>query len=249
MGNSALKGTNIYAKPARPKELALPAALHSGWHTVAVEKHPDLAPLRNIETAHRALESGFNELLKLRQKADPAKTRAAHFNDVEKATALLLKRTTGLVDRTRADAQRAQADVDAQIQDRLNLRPGPDAAEIRAALRSMSADQRSKALSQMIETGDGPGLAAVLNGHPVTHGISADQLASRRTQFERQHAADLVARRDAIKHSADKLFDAVTTAIEFSDQVTDPGSHDWAAEQEEAAKAAGGFQSAVDAME
>lgn len=78
------------------------------------------------------------------------------------------------------------------------------AAEVRAHIKGLKADERMKFVAQAIEAGDVPTVAAVLHAQPFLSGLSPDTYATLRaraaTKFAPVDNAQLAATEAAIKH-------------------------------------------------
>ena len=105
----------------------------------------------------------------------------------------------------------------------------------------MTTEDRTSVLSWMVENGDDPGLAVILDGQEIMTCITEKEANNCRAQFTRKQAADLVDERDAIKYSSNTLFSAHALDMVFSDEISDPKQNQWSKQGSQPADATDGF--------
>ncbi|WP_150298870.1 hypothetical protein [Pseudomonas profundi] len=192
----------------RPKAPTLPTLARS-VNLMAPESHArelkalagDMAndPAINSALAAQAgMVRGLAALEDVRKNKHPASTASQHLNKAADAYQRLIKANAARSDQARSQIRSRRMSLEAELAQRLGLTVSGDSTEIRQALRSMTSEERGKAVQAAIESRDGAVLAAVFGGRQITTGFTDVQRDSFRRRAEQLHAPELLALRQAL---------------------------------------------------
>lgn len=98
------------------------------------------------------------------------------------------------------------------------------ASEFRQALRNMPEQERQVLLASAVADGDKSMLLAVLGGHPLLTGISAELSAALRSQYLRTHNPDLHARVERSNTLVATAHSAINELDRLRSRFFDPGT-------------------------
>lgn len=170
-------------------------------------------------SAQRQMADAVAALERIRQTRNPADTAHNHLKKANDAYKTMLTTAANRHDMARASVQSRLAQVETQINETLGLHESRDAAEIRTALRSMSKEDRSKAVEAAIQNKDGAILAAVFNSRELVTGIPENQRNSFRRRAEEMHAPELLKLRVGLEKAGQLVSDAFDNLAEMESQV------------------------------
>ena len=234
---------------SNPKLTALWAILGRVIEKIPSESSPVLGHYHAVWGPAGDVVEAAAALHKLHAARNPNDTDATHFKRVSSAAAKVLHQI-GIADsRAKVAKQAALADIDRRRNLTLNLKANSYAAEVRAAFRQMSQQDRTKYLSTLIDSVEnGPELAALLCAPPITTGITEVM----REQFEKayadKHAAQEMAQERFIEDTFSHSVVVLETARELVSEYTDAQKlADITQREQEAAAAAQNFQAKVQA--
>lgn len=214
--------TDAHARKELP-EFKVPERINGGYFdTIAREaKMEGDATLTATRDVVEAWKASFEGLAQIRSTQDPAVTQAAHLQSLARHTDAALTRMSGQFDRAKAGLAIRREALEAEATERLGLTSRGQSAEseIRSALRSMSNEERQKAIGDAIQRGDGEVIHAIRNASPLVSGISAETqgMVTRRAMLA--HAPDVLAKQEAIETAQKRLGDAYIAALDASDVV------------------------------
>lgn len=132
------------------------------------------AATRQVLGATLQLTEAARALHNLRTTRNPTETEGAHQKRVSLAAERLGRETTSTINRITSFLRAGHADLSARIAEKTKLTPDSYAAEIRAVYRSMTQAERAKLLSDLVDGGRGPELAALANAPPSLTGMSPE---------------------------------------------------------------------------
>lgn len=169
----------------------------------------DDAVLRQAVSVQSYAARSLNILDDVRRNPNPRASLLSHASVVDKAAAGYAEQVRKHVHSARDLLTRNRDMVDSLIAQ--SLQPTPDAAELRAVLRSMDEPTRTKALEAAIHNRDRDLLAAAASGHPVAVGTTPEYHQSLKRRAGAALNPDLTSRRDRFQQALD-LVDAVEDA-------------------------------------
>lgn len=170
-------------------------------------------------SVQRQMAEAAAALERIRQTRNPADTAHNHLKKAADAYKTMLSTAANRHDMARASVKARLAQVESQIAETLGLHESRDAAEIRTALRSMSKEDRSKAVEAAIQAKDGAILAAVFNSRELVTGIPETQRNSFRRRAEELHASDLLKLRVGLEQAGKLVSDAFDNLADMENQV------------------------------
>jgi len=186
-------------------ELELPATLAVSHRKSFGADGANVDPaIASAVAAQEAAVESWRAFNRLRRARDPGTPPARHLADLDGASKRLQTAVDAKIKSALTGVVHRQQGIEAEIKTRLTGNSA-DAAEIRASLRELPADQRAAAVATAIREGDTAVAGAVFSGRSVTTGIDAEALAKLRSLAERTLAADLVASRAALLKAEELL--------------------------------------------
>ena len=200
---------------------------------------------RHLAAHATRLTAAVESLEKLIATPDPTETSAKHTQRVAEASRKLEARVAEIRDKIHDDARAGAETLTRRAEERAGLTESPYAAEVRAAVRSMTPKARDKALVQAMEDGDGATIATLTNAPAIASGLDAKHLTEVRERFVEKHApqesealADLMQTFGTVTGIASQVASAARAA-------TDPAAiREIERAQEDAQKAREAFDSA-----
>ncbi|WP_417244499.1 hypothetical protein [Celeribacter sp.] len=204
-------------------EFRVPEKVHPGFiesvmNDAKLEDDTTLKATRDVLATWRASFEGLN---KVRSTQDPAVTQAAHLQSLAKHTDAALARVSQQYDRANAGLRIRREALEVEATERLGLTSRGQSAEseIRSALRSMTDEQRQKAIGDAIQRGDGEVIHAIRNASPLVSGVSAENQGTIIRRAMLAHAPDVLTKQEAIETAQTRLGDAYIAALECSDDL------------------------------
>lgn len=170
----------------------------------------------------KRLENAVHSLADIYNRQSPTVTDAAHYKKVSLHAKRLDKEVKDAQERIMNLQVQAANDVEQRLTDRLNLVADQHGAELRAALRSMSNKERHNTIRQIMESGDGPSMAAITKAPAVLSGIPTDIQAKYSESYEKTHAADVFRERDQLFNTIADLATITGTAERAANGFLDP---------------------------
>jgi hypothetical protein len=159
----------------------------------------------------------------LRTTRDPTQTDAAHAKRVQLAVAKFAKDTEAALVRMNKSWANGFENIDARIRAKTKLNPDPAyASEIRHLYRSMSSSERVKLLSELIEGGRGPELAAIISAPKSLTGLPDQQRRQYEAAFISRHAPDEIREQEALQEVFDAALVIEREARGFAAAHSDP---------------------------
>lgn len=167
---------------------------------------------------HVALDS----LMKMATHRDPTMTPAAQ----DKLLIASAKKLDQSIARTRENLQEATRDglreIQARINQKINLTPHPLAAEIRVKVSSMTTAERATLMTKLIDNNDGPLLGAILNAPAILTGIN-EEMQQRYTQaLTAKHAPAELEEQQYLTAAFSTALLATDTAKAIAESFSDP---------------------------
>ena len=123
-----------------------------------------------------------------RTMADPAITFAANLRQVEREVEKFNGEAAEGLKHARAALATSTADAEARLKMAVGVAPTGNAAEIRSALRAMSADDRAEAMRDAFASGDREVLGAIVGFNKVMHGLDPETVNALFDKFQRDAA-------------------------------------------------------------
>ena len=178
---------------------------------------------RMIREANKLIESAQG-LLALHGSRDTTITEDAHFLKVQKAAVKLNEQVNKTVDASMAIEREASNDAQCRMDEKVNLKPGANAAEIRAIFRSMDDSKRADFLNRLVHMNKAPELAAIIEvGSELTAFILNDKLrASYREAILNMHAPKELKELEAAQEDVQSLRLVAKEIRKVADAFSDP---------------------------
>ena len=175
--------------------------------------------LARLGAAHSAFYQGHQNLRAATETPDPEMTPDAHFLRTKKLGDDWLRRSGEQAERAMNFARaEIEAEQRALVSD-LGLVESHRAGEIRALVRSLDEQGRQKVLSDAVAAKDAQTIAAITEAPAYLSGMTQEQAATWRRQFELRHGADRVSRIDALSKALDVIDKTMTEALVFQDRL------------------------------
>ena len=175
--------------------------------------------LARLGAAHSAFYQGHQNLRAATETPDPEVTPDAHFLRTKKLGDDWLRRSGEQAWRAMNFARaEIEAEQRALVSD-LGLVESHRAGEIRALVRSLDEQGRQKVLSDAVASKDAQTIAAITEAPAYLSGMTQEQAATWRRQFELRHGADRVSRIDALSKALDVIDRTLTEAVVFQDRL------------------------------
>lgn len=123
-----------------------------------------------------------------RTMADPAITFAANLRQVEREVEKFNGEAAEGLKHARAALATSTADAEARLKTAVGVAPTGNAAEIRSALRAMSAEDRAEAMRDAFASGDKEVLGAIVGFNKVMHGLDTETVNALFDKFRKDTA-------------------------------------------------------------
>lgn len=175
--------------------------------------------VNNALVVQEKIAKSAQNLLMRREKQSPTDTQYTHLNRLTDDYKSMVKQATVFKDGALNSLAARLIEVQGYFEQSLNF-DMRDAADIRAALRSANDEQRSKFISQAIESGDGNLLAVVLKSHPITTGVSPEMQKAYRDQALAFHRPDLAALERNLAKLQKLVTDSYADFVALEDDLT-----------------------------
>lgn len=179
---------------------------------------PDAA-IEALASAHGAIARSFNSAMQIRERRDPGKTQAAHLSELAASFDHTLSTLAANVDRAKQSAERRLVSLNDEFKQAVKWRE-QDTAELRAVVRSMSKDERSKLIGDAIANADGQVLGALLGGHPSLSGLTHEQHAALRREAMMKHAPHLAKLEKVLQSASKQASEAFQQLLARADGIT-----------------------------
>lgn len=178
---------------------------------------------RMIREAHKLIESAQG-LLALHGSRDTTITEDAHFLKVQKAAMKLNEQITKTMNAGMAIEREASNDAQRRMDEKVNLKPGANAGEIRAIFRSMDDTTRADFLNKLVAQNKAPELAAIIEvGSELTAFILNDQQRAKyREAILNTHAPNELKELKAAHEDVQALFLVAKQIEKLADAFSDP---------------------------
>lgn len=203
---------NLMGHESHAREIRAVAGQFGDDHAISAALH-----------AQSTMVKGLAALEEVRKTRNPADTAAKHLTRASEAYNAMMRAAAAKHDSAREQIRSRLASLDTQLSQAMNLRPSPDAAEIRQALRSMSSEDRAAAVQAAIVNKDGEFLHAVFSGREVTTGLKDVQRDSFRRRAEEAFSPDLLKLRQGLQRAEALVSGAFDDLFSLQDRVSFSG--------------------------
>lgn len=153
---------------------------------------------------------------------NPTETEATHTKRTAQQAERLGKDVTASINRVSDVFRGGLAQLESRRNAKLKLIPDAYAAEIRAVYRSMSPQDRTALLRQLVEENRGPELAALTRAHRSLTGISEQHIEQYEAAFVSHNAPEEAAEEAALKEAFDDAMVAMNTAGRIANAYSNP---------------------------
>jgi hypothetical protein len=173
--------------------------------------------MSRLGAAHRAFHDGHKHLRAATEATDPALTPDANFLKTKKLGEAWLKSAGDIADRAMTYArQEIEAEQRALVSD-LGLIENHRAGEIRALVREMDDQRRQEVLGQAVANRDAQTIAAISEAPAYLSGMTPEQAARWRRQYELRNAPERTGRIDTLRKAVDVIDRTINEAIVFNE--------------------------------
>ncbi len=208
-------------RTARPVSLRAPLGDHIRKHA---GKHADDAVLVRALSQHERLVKAWDAVADMSEHRHPEMTETGHRRKLAQAADEALKRLASANDDVSRDLNLRLEKLKAEISQRIALKESATAPEIRSILREMSNADRGAAIRAGIEAEDVELLSAVFTGHPLSVGMSRQQMIEYRGLAEKQLAGDLTDLRTALEKTQKLLQESFIDSVMLAESIEGPKS-------------------------
>lgn len=174
--------------------------------------------LAQIQKMHAMVES----LEKLAASRRPSETPEGHLLRIAEATRKIKAQRDAISETAHGILRDGVTDLDNAIASRVGLVEGKYAAEIRAAFRAMTPEQRSEALYQAAKSGDAETVAAITEAPSILSGVHDEVRTRTRELLENSKAPELVAQRADLFDSFDSVLASMSAVSKAAAEGFDP---------------------------
>jgi len=123
------------------------------------------------------------------------------------------------IERTRSDLSQRYAGHTAQLNERfaeaVNLKPGRWADSVLNSFKAANQTDRLAMLAQIVESGDGPSIAALLDAPSFVHGLERDLLQQHQQSMEAKHTPQVFEMRGKLLSD----FETVNVALKQAEAI------------------------------
>lgn len=178
----------------------------------------DLAMSR-LGAAHRAFYDGHKNLRGAVEAKDPEMTEAAHYLKTKRLGDAWLKSAGDMADKAMTNARaEIEAERRALVSD-LGLIENHRAGEIRALVRGLDDQKRHKILSDAVAAQDAQTIAAITEAPAYLSGMTSEQAATWRRQFELRHAPERTSRIDTLQKALEVVDATINEAVVYQENL------------------------------
>lgn len=191
---ATIAGANGFPGGFQPEARALSDAgrpdFNHGAHGVDEKLSPGAAALKSHSERFLKDAEGIDIL---RKNADPTVTKAAYLANVEKRVGQYRSNFDKSHENVMRALQSSLTEAEVKLATKVGIKPGPYDGEIRRALLSMPADERTAAVRKAFAEGDMAAIGAVVGVPALTHGVDPALIDPLLSQFKERVAPDEVA--------------------------------------------------------
>lgn len=199
------------------------AAFHSVMEHIVKDVPHSNAHIHNLKSRLEPLGSTVSALVAMHGNPDPTRTKA--YNDKK------LIETAGKLDDRRKQVFReingafmeGLADIKKRIDQKVRLVPDEFAAEIRAAVRTMTPAEKVRTLAELAANNNGPALAAITESPSILTGVTKDIQDRYRDNIYDIHAREERLEQAALTDALKGAVSATNVAASLASDLANPG--------------------------
>ena len=207
------------AKNLKKDRRPLSLSTRGDFYRIRAGKHADDPTLQAAIRTHESFVKTYDSVVKMKENPDPLLPEAANRLKVSKAAKDAAARLSKNSDAVLNDIENRKAVIALEIHERIGIKETPHGQEIRSILRGLSAVERGKRISQAIENGDSELLSAVVLGHPMTLGMTQNDVEKYHERAERAFASDLVKLRETLDEISGLLVDSLVETVDVAEKL------------------------------